>query len=86
MMPLCDGDVVAIDPVSYGRSPVQGKIAPHTAEGSQRLFNRTESFRYEGQNHLLADGDVIEFDALVPHGLPPVKCDRYSIQFRILQI
>lgn len=43
-------------------------------------------FRFDGHTHLLGDGDVIAFDALVPHGLPPVKCDRYSIQFRVLEM
>lgn len=43
-------------------------------------------FRFDGRNHLLGDGDVVAFDALTPHGLPPVKCDRYSIQFRVLEM
>lgn len=43
-------------------------------------------FRFDGSTQLLADGDVIKFDALTRHGLPPVKHDRYSIQLRVLEM
>ena len=39
-------------------------------------------FKFDGQNHLLGDGDVIEFDAGTYHGIPAVKHTRYSLQLR----
>lgn len=41
-------------------------------------------FKFRSKPHLLNDGDVIRFDALMEHGLPPVKVPRYSLSFRII--
>ena len=51
------------------------------------LFGEKPSitFRFGRNKKQLSDGDVARFDALVPHGLPPVKVPRYSISFRIVQ-
>ena len=50
------------------------------------LFGKKEycKFRFDRAIRILGDGDVVEFDALIPHGLPPVKCDRYSLSFRVV--
>jgi alkylated DNA repair dioxygenase AlkB len=53
-------------------------------DASPNLFGEKPftRFKFDGQNHLLGDGDVIEFDAGTHHGVPAVKHTRYSLQLR----
>ncbi|EAZ90069.1 2OG-Fe(II) oxygenase family protein [Crocosphaera chwakensis] len=55
-------------------------------DSQPNLFGEKDSikFKFRSNTHLLNDGDVIRFDALMEHGLPPVKVPRYSLSFRII--
>lgn len=42
-------------------------------------------FKLNQETKVLKDGDVVRFNALMTHGLPPVKVPRYSLSFRIIE-
>jgi len=56
-------------------------------ERNADLFgNETKcEFRYGRLKMSIGDGDVVEFDAQVPHSIPPVKTLRYSISLRVVE-
>lgn len=46
------------------------------------LFGAGAKFFYGGEVHNLQNGEVVEFDNSVPHGVRMVDCDRYSVSIR----
>lgn len=56
----------------------------NVVDGDRDLFgNRpTSKFKWNRKNYELHHGEVVEFDSQVIHSVPPVKAERYSLQFR----
>ena len=46
------------------------------------LFGNGTKFFYGGELHDLENGEVVEFDNSVPHGVRMVDCDRFSVSIR----
>lgn len=98
LMNLCERYYPAADSILLYRYAVGASISEHCdrpcwdrkvvminlVDASPNLFGEKPftRFKFDGQNHLLGDGDIIEFDSGTHHGIPPVKHTRYSLQLR----
>lgn len=49
---------------------------------NNNLFGGTTEFIYNNKIEILSNGEVIEFDSKITHGLKKVESERWSISFR----
>ena len=98
LMDLCEDYYPQANSILLYRYAVGASIAEHCdrpcwdrkvvlinlVDASPNLFGEKPftRFKFDGCNHLLGDGDVIEFDSRTLHGIPAVKHTRYSLQLR----